>query len=89
MAMILAQAHPEADDDRLFRRLAEIRPQAWPNSMMIGFADDLLGRQGRMTAALRRLYARQLAARPHLADTMRGIGRGREVDMATQAKDAA
>jgi len=89
MAMILAQAHPEADDDRLFRRLAEIRPQAWPNSMMIGFADDLLGRQGRMTAALRRLYARQLAARPHLADTMRGIGRGREVDMALLAKDAA
>ncbi len=89
MAMILAQAHPGEDDDRLFRRLAEIRPQAWPNSMMIGFADDLLRRHGRMTAALRRLYARQLAARPHLADTMRGIGRGREVDMAMQAKDAA
>jgi predicted protein tyrosine phosphatase len=87
--MILAQAHPEEDDDRLFRRLAEIRPQAWPNSIMIGFADEILGRNGRMTAALRRLYARQLAARPHLADTMRGIGRGREVDMALLAKDAA
>src|SRR5215204_707021 len=86
---VLFRSHPEADDDRLFRRLAEIRPQAWPNSMMIGFADDLLGRQGRMTAALWRLYARQLAARPHLADTMRGIGRGREVDMALLAKDAA
>jgi predicted protein tyrosine phosphatase len=89
MAMILAQAHPAEDDDGLFRRLTEIRPQAWPNSIMIGFADDILGRDGRMTAALRRLYARQLAARPRLGDTMRGIGRGREVDMAGEAKDAA
>ena len=89
MAMILAQAHPGDDDDRLFRRLAGFRPQAWPDSIMIGFADEILGRNGRMTAALRRLYARQLAARPHLADTMRGIGRGREVDMALLAKDAA
>jgi predicted protein tyrosine phosphatase len=89
MAMLLAQLYPDEDEDRLFRRLQDIRPQAWPNSVMVGFADDLLSRNGRMTAALRRLYARQLAARPHLADTMRGIGRGREVDMAARAKDAA
>jgi predicted protein tyrosine phosphatase len=89
MAMILAQAHPQESEDRIFARILEIRPQAWPNSVMIGFADDLLGRGGRMTEAVRRLYARQLAARPRLADTMRGIGRGREVDMAAGAKDAA
>jgi predicted protein tyrosine phosphatase len=89
MAMLLAQLYPDEDEDRLFGRLLEIRPQAWPNSVMIGFADDLLSRGGRMTEALRRLYARQLAARPKLADTMRGIGRGREVDMAAQARSAA
>ena len=88
MAMILAQAHPDEDEERIVRRLQEIRPQAWPNSIMIGFADDLLGRNGRMTAAVSRLYARQLAARPHLADTMRGLGRAREIEMA-KARDAA
>jgi predicted protein tyrosine phosphatase len=89
MAMLLAQLYPDEDEDRHFARLLEIRPQAWPNSVMIGFADELLGHNGRLVGALGRLYARQLAARPNLADTMRGIGRGREVDMAAQAKNAA
>lgn len=85
MAMLLAQVDPDEDDDRIFEHLLEIRPQAWPNSRMIGFADELLGRGGRFTEGLRRLYARQLAARPHLADAMRGIGRGAEVEMAKAA----
>jgi predicted protein tyrosine phosphatase len=89
MAMILAQVRPDEDEERIFRRLQEVRPQAWPNSIMIDYADELLSRGGRMTEALRRLYARQLAARPNLADTMRGIGRGREVDMAAQATSTA
>ena len=89
MAMLLAQVHPDEDEEAIFRRLQEIRPQAWPNLRMIGFADELLSRNGRMTAALGRLYARQLKARPHLADTMRGLGRAREVDLAGQAKSAA
>jgi predicted protein tyrosine phosphatase len=89
MAMILAQAHPGEDEEAVFRHLQEIRPQAWPNSRMVGFADELLGRNGRMIAATSRLYARQLKARPHLADTMRGLGRAREVAMAGEAKSAA
>jgi predicted protein tyrosine phosphatase len=89
MAMILAQVHSDEDEERIFQRLQEIRPQAWPNSIMVGFADELLGRGGRMVEAMRRLYARQLALRPHLAETMRGIGRGREVEMAGRARSAA
>jgi predicted protein tyrosine phosphatase len=89
MAMLLAQLYPQEDADRIFARLLDIRPQAWPNSIMIGRADDLLSRGGRLVDAVSRVYARQLAARPHLADTMRGIGRGREVEMAEQAKTAA
>ena len=89
MAMLLAQLYPAEDEDRIFRRLSEIRPQAWPNSLMIEAADELLSRGGRLTEALRRHYARQLAARPHLAETMRGIGRGREVEMAAEAQAAA
>jgi predicted protein tyrosine phosphatase len=89
MAMLLAQTYPEGDEDHIFQRLVAIRPQAWPNSRMIGFADRLLSRKGRLEAALSRLYARQLAARPDLEDTMRRHGRAREVDMARLSRSAA
>jgi predicted protein tyrosine phosphatase len=82
MAMLLAQTYPDQDEDAIFDRLVNIRPQAWPNSRMIVFADRLLSRKGRLTGALARLYARQLAARPELEETMRRHGRGREIDMA-------
>jgi predicted protein tyrosine phosphatase len=82
MASLLAQGHPDESEDRIFEQLAAIRPRAWPNSLMIGFADDLLGRDGRLVAALRRHYGRRLADRPELAITMRGLHRAREVDMA-------
>lgn len=82
MAILLAQRHPREDEERIFARLLEIRPQAWPNSRMIGFADEALEREGRLTAALGRLYARQLERRPETARFMQENGRAREVDMA-------
>jgi predicted protein tyrosine phosphatase len=82
MLTLLAQAHPDETEDRLFERLTEIRSQAWPNSLMIGFADELLSRNGRLTDALRRHYGRQIERMPHFADLMRDLGRGREVEMA-------
>jgi predicted protein tyrosine phosphatase len=82
MAMLIAQARPEASDEDIFCRLLEIRPKAWPNSRMIGFADERLERGGAMSAALGRLYARQLESRPEIGDFMRVNGRGREVEMA-------
>lgn len=86
MATLLMQADPEEAEERIFERLVAIRPQAWPNSLMIGFADDLLGRGGRLSAALRRHYGRRLALRPELADVMRGLNRAREVEMAVPEK---
>lgn len=83
VAAILAQEQPSRDEDELFEHLAKVRPQIWPNSVMIGHADDLLGREGRLVAALRRLYSRQLSKRPEQADYLRRYGRAREVDMAT------
>ncbi len=62
MTTLLAQAHPEEGEDRLFERLAEIRPQAWPNLRMIEFADGLLGRGGRLVGALARHPDHPLAA---------------------------
>ena len=82
MTAILAQAHPENDEDGIFETLRTIRPQAWPNSLMIEFADDLLGRDGRLVSALRRHYGTQMRAKPELSDWMVRLNRGREVDMA-------
>jgi predicted protein tyrosine phosphatase len=82
MLTLLAQTYPDESEDRLMARLAEIRPQAWPNSLMVQFADDLLSRRGRLTDALRRHYARQILRDPKTAEWMRQLGRGREVDMA-------
>jgi predicted protein tyrosine phosphatase len=82
MLTLLAQTYPDESEDRLMERLAEIRPQAWPNSLMVQFADDLLSRRGRLTDALRRHYARQIHRDPKTAEWMRQLGRGREVDMA-------
>jgi predicted protein tyrosine phosphatase len=82
MLTLLTQIHPDESEDWLFERLTEIRPQAWPNSRMIAFADDILSRRGRLIGALRRHYGRQIERMPHFADMMRELGRRREVDMA-------
>ena len=82
MTALLAQADPGRSEDAIFDRLLEIRPQAWPNSRMVAFADDLLSRKGRLTAALGRLYGRQIATFPRFAEEMKRLGRAREVAMA-------
>jgi predicted protein tyrosine phosphatase len=82
MVTLLAHALPEADEEQLFLRLRQIRPQAWPNSLMIQHADQLLGRNGRLTAALRKHYGRQLQHEPNYRTWMRELGRDKEVAMA-------
>jgi predicted protein tyrosine phosphatase len=82
MLTLLAQTYPGENEDKLFERLTEIRPQSWPNSLMIGFADELLSRNGRLTDALRRHYGRQIRRMPQYVQVMHDLGRGREVEMA-------
>lgn len=82
MTMLLAQAYPEAEEEAIIRRLVTIRPLAWPNLLMITFADELLQREGKLLTAVHRLHGRQIARKPYLADTMHRLGRGREVDQA-------
>lgn len=82
MLTLMAQTHPDEDEDRLFERLTEIRSRAWPNSLMIAFADDMLSRNGRLVEALRRHYGRQLQRIPEYGQWMRDLDRSREVDMA-------
>jgi predicted protein tyrosine phosphatase len=53
-ALIAALAvHPEVDDAVLVARLRLASPQATPNSRLIAFGDNLLGRQGRLIAAVK------------------------------------
>ncbi|MBK9082401.1 MAG: protein-tyrosine-phosphatase [Rhizobiales bacterium] len=85
MLTLMAQANAHEDADSLFRRLVAIRPQAWPNSRMIGFADAQLGRGGALVEALRRHYGRQMVARPEFKIWMTDLGRGAELEMATPA----
>lgn len=82
MLSLMAQALPDEGEDALFARLRAIRPQAWPNSVMIGFADAQLRRGGRLSAALGRHYAHQLEAQPRYRQWMADLGRGAEVAMA-------
>src|SRR3954454_4965857 len=85
MAMLLAQAAPDEDEDRIFQELLRIRPQAWPNSRMIGFADDLLGRGGRFGAELHPPSPPPPRAPPHLPPPSARMGGGGEVEMAKAA----
>lgn len=85
MAMMLLAADPDASEDEVMDRLFSIRSHAWPNALMIGFADEILGREGRLTAAVGRLYARQIALKPHLVEVFKRLGRAREVEMAQAA----
>ncbi|RUP17652.1 protein-tyrosine-phosphatase [Methylobacterium sp.] len=79
---LFAQAEPDAPAAALVERLHALREPAWPNARMIGFADAMLDRDGELSAAVRRLHALQLRVRPHLAELLRGLGRGAEVDAA-------
>jgi predicted protein tyrosine phosphatase len=82
MLALLAQVYPDESEEALFGRLREVRPQAWPNSVMVAFADEQLGRGGRLTQALRRHYGHQIELQPQYTDWMTRLGRSRELEMA-------
>jgi predicted protein tyrosine phosphatase len=82
LALVLAQAHPDAPADAILQTILSRREKAWPNLRMLEFGDAMLGRGGTLPKAAATLYRHQLAIRPHLAQVMRNAGRGREVDAA-------
>jgi predicted protein tyrosine phosphatase len=79
LATLLARHTALGDEAGIFARIREIRPIAWPNSRMIGFADDILGRGGRLNAALRDHYRLQAPERPEFMAELRRNGRGAEI----------
>ena len=82
MAMILAQAFPNEPEADLLARIAAMRPQAWPNLLMIEMADARLGRGGRLRAAAVGLYRRALAINPEFGESLARLGRSREIEAA-------
>jgi predicted protein tyrosine phosphatase len=51
--VIAAALAPERDEAELADTLRRLSPSATPNPRIIAFADDVLGRQGRMVRAIR------------------------------------
>jgi predicted protein tyrosine phosphatase len=81
MAILHAICHPDEDEETIFSRVLQTRPHAWPNSLMVELADNLLARAGRLVSALGGLYATQLTKRPEVGVYLRNNGRAREVDL--------
>lgn len=84
LVLILAQAMPDLAAPEVVEAVHAIREKAWPNIRMIELGDAMLGRGGSLVAATTALQRSQLGVRPHLAEFMTGLGRGREV-LAAQA----
>ncbi|MBW8729190.1 MAG: protein-tyrosine-phosphatase [Inquilinus limosus] len=78
MLMLIAQRHP-GEEEASVARLAAIRPQAWPNTVMIDYAEAALGTKGRLRDALRPQYRRVRDEQPDLIAMLRRVGRGREI----------
>ncbi len=82
MALILAQAMPDADGGAILGIVHKIREKAWPNLLLIEMGDALLGRGGSLVAATTALHRLQLEQFPHVAAFHVEAGRGREVEAA-------
>jgi predicted protein tyrosine phosphatase len=78
-ALILAQAHPDRPAGEVLDAVAQIRPRAWPNLLILEFGDVLLGRDGEIIAAAGALYRRVLDRDPYMEGAMIDGGRAREV----------
>jgi predicted protein tyrosine phosphatase len=77
-AILAAQRHPAAEAE-VFAELRAIRPRAWPNSLMIALADEILEARGRLVGELREHYKQQLRRYPDIGRMMIGLGREREI----------
>jgi predicted protein tyrosine phosphatase len=81
-ALILMQANPEWSAGAALDAIAEIRPRALPNLLILELGDVLLGRNGEIAAAVSTIYRRVLARDPDFGDQMIDAGRNREISAA-------
>ena len=77
-AIMLAHDNPGREQEA-FDAIDRVRPRSWPNSLMVGLADDVLSRDGALLDAMRVHHARVARAFPDLADVLRSGMRAHEV----------
>jgi len=49
---ILCQAQPDLTEEKVYRQILRLRPQAFPNALIVTYADALLSRNGKMSRAI-------------------------------------
>lgn len=84
-ALLLAQAEPARPAEAVFAAIARLRPQAWPNLLLLELGERALGRSGELVPAVAAQYRRVLAADPAFGAFIEENGRGREVALALSA----
>lgn len=50
---ILCQEQPNVSEEEVFQQVKRLRPQAFPNPLIVAQADALMGRDGRMCRAIK------------------------------------
>lgn len=75
---LMAQRNPGRAAD-IFAALGDIRPKAWPNTVMIGHADRLLGLGGTLVEALRLHHIAVAHRYPEVRTLISSVGRGHEL----------
>lgn len=77
-AILMAQNAPGRAEE-IFAEITRIRPRSWPNSRMVGIADEMLGYGGALVAALKAHHRRIAEHHPDLAQAIARYGRAHEV----------
>jgi predicted protein tyrosine phosphatase len=77
--LLMAQARPDVPAEAILAEIRRIRPQAWPNLLMVELGDPMLGRDGSLVRATHEHYRLRAAECPGLRDQMALYGRLREV----------
>ena len=80
--LLLMQANPQWSARSALEAIAALRPQAWPNLLILEIGDELLGRNGEIVAAASAIYRRVLERDPEFVEQMIEAGRDREVEAA-------
>jgi predicted protein tyrosine phosphatase len=82
MALLLAQAMPDAPASDVMGHIVRIRDKAWPNLRILMFGEEQLGRKGELSSAAGAVYRLQLERRPEIKNFFVDAGRRREIDIA-------
>ena len=84
-ALLFAQAAPARPVEDIFTTIADQRPRAWPNLLLLEFGERQLRRPGQLVRGAVGQYRRVLKADPDYAEIITDAGRGREVELTRRA----